>query len=98
MPVEYQEKTGIPARGGSVVEMATLTCAHCTGVSFKNPWRQRERGYCSKCDAYICDSCLGVSREPDYIHRPFKQVVDLVRDGKAIIVGGTIGRPNLLFL
>lgn len=98
MPAGFIEQSGIPARGGSMVEMATLTCAHCRGLSIKNPWRQRERGYCAKCDAYICDSCVAIAREPDYQHLPFSRVIDLVKEGKAIVVGGTHGRPQLLYL
>ncbi len=41
---------------GQVFESATIICAHCgTGVIL-NPNRTRPRGYCRKCDAYVCDS------------------------------------------
>lgn len=44
------------ASGGELLEFKTLTCAHCNQVVALNPKRQRERGFCQKCYAYICDS------------------------------------------
>lgn len=43
------------ASGGKLVEMPTLTCAHCQKIVVLNPERKRTRGYCRKCDAFICD-------------------------------------------
>jgi hypothetical protein len=37
-------------------ESATITCAHCHAVVVLNPQRTRERGYCRKCDHYVCDN------------------------------------------
>jgi hypothetical protein len=45
--------------GGRLRETATATCSHCHVQVVLNPLRQRERGYCRKCDAYICDTCVG---------------------------------------
>ena len=36
--------------------LPTLTCCHCNRVVVLNPERRRERHWCFKCDAYICDS------------------------------------------
>lgn len=36
-------------------EANTLTCAHCQAVVMLLPTRVRERGWCRKCNAYICD-------------------------------------------
>jgi len=48
----------IPGVGeGQIFESATITCSHCQKVLFKNLKRTRERGYCAKCDHYICDDC-----------------------------------------
>ncbi len=44
-----------PALKGKTFECATVTCAHCNVVVFLNPNRTRARGYCQKCDAYVCD-------------------------------------------
>ena len=37
-------------------ECATITCAHCNTVVILRPDRSRPRGYCRKCDKYICDN------------------------------------------
>lgn len=50
------ENCGI-AGEGEIFEAATITCSHCQTVLLKNPTRTRERGYCAKCDHYICDPC-----------------------------------------
>lgn len=42
--------------GGSLFESATVTCAHCHKVVVLNPDRTRARGYCRKCDQYVCDN------------------------------------------
>lgn len=39
-----------------VFESALITCSHCHRTVILNPQRDRPRGYCSKCDHYICDS------------------------------------------
>jgi uncharacterized paraquat-inducible protein A len=41
--------------GGGLLEAPTLTCSHCNCVVILNPQRRRERGYCARCDHYICD-------------------------------------------
>ena len=43
--------------GAATYESATITCSHCGCVVVLNPDRSRERGYCSKCDGYVCDPC-----------------------------------------
>jgi hypothetical protein len=44
---------------GKVFEAATLTCGHwpCGRIVIKNPDRVRARGYCPKCDHFVCDFC-----------------------------------------
>ena len=37
-------------------ELPTLTCNHCNNVIVLNPERVRARGWCEKCDQYICDA------------------------------------------
>ena len=54
-----------------VMEMATVTCAHCNRVVVLNPERTRPRGFCVKCNHYICDE-PGCGLEC----RPFKQFID----------------------
>lgn len=43
--------------GGQLYESATNTCGHCMCEVVLNPQRTRERGYCPKCDQYLCDAC-----------------------------------------
>lgn len=42
---------------GEVFESAVLTCSHCQAAIVLNPDRTRDRGYCGKCDRYLCDGC-----------------------------------------
>lgn len=37
------------------VHVDTLTCAHCNRVVMLNPERKRARGFCYRCDNYVCD-------------------------------------------
>ena len=41
---------------GAMYESATVTCAHCNTIVILNPVRTRPRGYCRKCDKYVCDN------------------------------------------
>ena len=43
------------ASGGKLEEYPTLTCAHCNVIVVLRAERTRERGYCARCHAYICD-------------------------------------------
>lgn len=44
------------ASGGQLREMKTLTCVHCNAQVILHPLRNRERKWCSNCDAYVCDT------------------------------------------
>mgnify|MGYP001573323576 CR=1 FL=1 len=46
--------------GEGMQEMPTLTCCHCHIQVKLNPMRTRDRHWCWKCDAYVCDhkSCI----------------------------------------
>ena len=72
------------ASGGTLQEMNTMTCAHCGVVVVLNPERTRERGYCNKCHAYICDrpgchaGCFPQSKAVDLSMR-FGQGISLGR-------------------
>lgn len=51
---------GLPEGSGRkdrIFESATFTCADCQAVVVMNPKRDRPRGYCPKCNHYICDAC-----------------------------------------
>lgn len=58
VPDEVLVAQGFPAGVGSTIfESATITCSHCEFIVVLNPDRSRSRGYCKKCDHYICDGC-----------------------------------------
>jgi len=81
---------------GSLFEAATIQCQHCNRMVVRNPLRERERAYCMQCaGAYICDLCDDERRKPDYVHLPFRKVVDLVASGKATLVSMGV-RPLLV--
>jgi hypothetical protein len=74
---------------GGRMHAATLGCPHCGGVVFLNPMRKRERANCFKCNAYICDGCAAVMRDPNYVHRTFAELAELVQSGKWAVSGPT---------
>jgi len=43
--------------GGDIYESPLITCGHCRTAVVLNPQRTRDRGYCQKCDHYLCDEC-----------------------------------------
>lgn len=45
------------ASGGQNQEFRTQTCNHCHAVVIMNPERIRPRGFCRRCDSYLCDAC-----------------------------------------
>ncbi len=58
LPDELAIPGGLPAGvGRGCNELSTITCSHCQYVMIQNPLRTRERGYCPKCDHYVCDRC-----------------------------------------
>lgn len=59
------------ASGESMVEAATITCCHCQRTFIKNTQRTRPRGYCAKCNQYVCDN-PGCNTEC----RPFWKTLD----------------------
>lgn len=87
--VDHRASPGIPADlalkmgrdpklcgEGKLFEAATLTCSHCTNVVVKNPLRVRERGFCAKCNGFVCDGCHAAMHLPEYTHKGFKALVD----------------------
>jgi hypothetical protein len=95
--VDNRAGGGIPSAGiKRFEESATLTCAHCATGYVKNPQRVRPREFCRKCDRYICDGCGAAAAKPDYVHRSFAELADIVREGKFSIVGGSASNPILV--
>lgn len=68
-------------REGRVYEAPTLGCAHCGAHVMMNPDRKRERGWCWKCDKYICDAC-SAAMKAGCVHRSIEEIADLINTGK----------------
>jgi hypothetical protein len=69
---------------GKFAELKTLACNHCKTVQIINPLRTRERGHCSRCDAYICDPCAA-HYHATKLCRTWDKVADDLFDGKTPI-------------
>lgn len=69
-----------PTQG--MVEAATITCSHCQVQMIRNPGRVRARGYCPKCDHYVCDGCEA-ARVASGVCRPLTQVFDVLQEQAA---------------
>lgn len=74
--------------GGQQLETPTITCSHCGAVYVLNPQRTRERGYCRKCDAYVCDK-PGCNAECNPLNRVFDQMQEAAVKGR-LTPGGII--------
>ena len=86
LPAELALKAGydpFQCREGKTFEADTQTCSHCKNVVIMNPERERARGHCVYCNHYICDTCAGAMRHPDYVHIPFAKLVDIAKDCEA---------------
>lgn len=46
-----------PGCGVGLFEGPILICSHCQKTLIMNTLRLRSRGYCLKCDKYVCDEC-----------------------------------------
>lgn len=42
---------------GELYESPLIVCGHCQYAVILNPLRTRDRGWCAKCDKYLCDDC-----------------------------------------
>ena len=74
---------------GEVFERDVLVCSHCERTIVLHPLRTRERGYCQKCYAFICDACE-VVRVKTGACVPMKQVLDRA----ATVAEKYIGQPD----
>ena len=55
--IDHRDSPGtVAVTAGELYESATIVCAHCGVTVVLNPQRTRARGYCAKCDHYVCDS------------------------------------------
>jgi hypothetical protein len=79
-----------PSGAGKVkYEAAILGCAHCGMQSIRNPFRTRDRPYCAKCDAYVCDACK-LAMVLTGRHRPMAMICDEIQQGRALPLLGAI--------
>lgn len=85
--------THLPGYSG-IQEEATIGCCHCGGVYVKRPEFDGSRCYCKKCDRYVCNPCARQMVTPDYLHRSFAELADLVRSGK-FTLSGSLSNPVL---
>jgi hypothetical protein len=76
----------IPVAGGSLLERDVLTCSHCQRGVILEPLRTRDRGYCPKCNHFVCDSC-DTSRVKTGACVPMKQVLDVAQNHADKFVG-----------
>jgi hypothetical protein len=78
-----------------IQESATVSCCHCSASYVKRPEFDGTRCYCKKCDRYVCNPCARTMALPDYVHRSFAELADLVRSGKYSI-SGPLSNPILI--
>lgn len=72
-----KEIAGVGNNG--LYETATVTCSHCHAQVILRPDRTRDRGYCRKCDHYICDQCEVVRIASGYACKPLNQLFDEIQ-------------------
>jgi hypothetical protein len=99
LPPQAALKRGYDPRDvaeGTVHRAATQYCPHCASHVILNPERTRARHLCMKCNSYICDLCAAASRDPDYKHVTFMEIVDKVQSGKFVVVGNTMSTRRLV--
>ena len=59
----------------ALYESAVARCNHCEAQVVLNPKRTRERGYCRRCDSYLCDACE-LERTRTLVCVPFEKKVE----------------------
>lgn len=86
IPDETAIKAGIPAGAAgadTVFEAATFTCADCEKVVIINRKRTRPRGYCPKCNHYLCDECEAIRFASGGECRNLKNYAEELRNQRA---------------
>lgn len=73
----------IPVGRGMRFQSATINCSHCKSEVVLNPLRTRSRGYCPKCDHYVCDGCEAIRAATGGECFPFSKVLDDFMDAAA---------------
>ena len=72
---EFVQRRAPVVGAGQKYESGTITCLHCNAIVILNPMRTRPRGFCRRCDGYVCDNPWCNSE-----CRPFKQLLDLEQE------------------
>jgi hypothetical protein len=80
----WQDQGVVAVPEGRKMEIPTLGCWHCGATVVLNPLRTRERSWCFQCNRYICDLCKSMMAAPQYVHRSWQELVDLVQAGKPL--------------
>jgi hypothetical protein len=60
---------------GAVLERDVQICTHCERAVVLEPLRVRDRGFCPKCNHYICDGCETI-RVKTGACVPMRQILD----------------------
>lgn len=81
--------SAVPVGANTLFECATVTCSHCQQVVALNPDRSRSRGYCRKCDHYICDRCTAVMAQTLECV-PFRKIIDDAQEAAERGISSTI--------
>jgi hypothetical protein len=78
--------------GSKRFQLVTYKCCGCEAMVIVRPERTRQRTWCAKCDAYMCDGC-SLAFKITGVHKPFKQIIDEFIDQaiKGKIVGMSSG-------
>ena len=72
----------VPQEAGKLTQLVTKKCQHCPRIVVLNPDRVRQRGYCPKCDGFVCDDCE-TNRVLTGKCTPWKKVIDDWHDAAA---------------
>jgi hypothetical protein len=79
----------IAAPGGTVTERDVKQCSHCQRAVVLHPLRVRDRGFCPKCNSYVCDACEDIRvRTGECV--PFVKVLDTAQN----IAEKFVGQPD----
>lgn len=77
VPDEVMRSCGLPAGSGhKLYECPSFTCSHCQRVVIMDARRTNSRGYCKKCDHYVCDNCETIRVASGGMCKTFSQQVD----------------------
>lgn len=98
VPDELLVAQGLPPGVGQErFESATFTCSHCQVIVILNPDRSRSRGFCRKCEHYVCDHCeaqrVATGECYPFIARASDLLEKIDKDGSEVLQSPTILIP-----